>query len=172
MVCPSPTVHRAVHGQCWTHTLLSLGVTTWADVMKLGVIINMSLHSHKKPHKSLHEHECTHRYRQMVCGDCVSLPEQRHDFPYPLPTKFWSPHYNAISTNLAFETDSQNTEMPTITKPVTPNKLRASVGWYGRLASRYHHLAIDILKVINFWFLFLAWDPWFFFFLNNGLTGM
>lgn len=88
--------------------------------------------------------------KQMVRGDCVYVPEQRHEFSQSLPIKFRCPHFNAISTNLAFEIGSQNTGMSTITKPATPNKLRVSVGWWGRLASRYHHLAVDILNVIPF----------------------
>lgn len=66
--------------------------------------------------------------KQMVCGDRVYVPEQRYEFPQPISTKFRSPRFNAISTNPAFEIDSQNTEMSTITKPATLNKLRVSVG--------------------------------------------
>lgn len=65
--------------------------------------------------------------KKMVLGDCVYVPEQRHEFPEPVSTKSRSPCFSAISRNLAFQMAIQNTKMSTITKFATPNKVRVSV---------------------------------------------
>ena len=88
--------------------------------------------------------------KQMVLGDCVYVPEQRHEFPKSISKKFRSPCFNAISRNLAFEIDIQNTKMSTITTFATPDKVKVSVGCCGRLASGYHHFAVDFFNVTHF----------------------